>query len=180
VLIAVIVALSRSDSGTAKPEQAAGKDGGVSAKAMGGVGEPKAAVGKSPPTDSQTENNPDGSTAAKIESDTVTLPLVFEAGSAEFRVSDPERLQEIIANARSELRKSPKRRIELTGHASKEGPANLNATLGRDRAQAVSDLLIAKGISATKMIITSLGAEDAVDKGERSRRVTLRLVDDFR
>lgn len=63
---------------------------------------------------------------------------------------------------------SPEQQIVISGHASKEGNARRNLILSEKRAQAVADLLIAKGVSPKQLVVEahSSDVQYTVSEGE--------------
>ncbi len=72
--------------------------------------------------------------------------------------------------------------LEIQGHTDSSGDAAKNQTLSQERAQAVVDYLVAKGISADRLTAKGYGSETPVaDNGskagmEKNRRVEFKLI----
>lgn len=73
-------------------------------------------------------------------------------------------------------------RVRLEGHTDERGEAEYNLALGRRRALAVKDDLIAGGIAADRIDAVTLGEEDPADRGHdeqawsKNRRVGFMLL----
>jgi len=112
-----------------------------------------------------------------------SLPLRFAQGSARYDVADADALGALIDTFRAALERDPNARLEVGGHASSEGSAIANRVLGRRRAASVRTHLVSRGISASRIVVRSYGADiPAVDPAlagavEKNRRVTLKLID---
>ncbi len=74
---------------------------------------------------------------------------------------------------------NPVMMVRLEGHADERGSREYNLALGERRAQTVSDLLIAEGVSAGQIEIISYGEESPLEDGHeeafwsQNRRVEL-------
>ncbi len=64
------------------------------------------------------------------------------------------------------LVKNPKMHIELSGHTDNIGSADHNLTLSRNRAQAVYDYLVAKGISSDRLSYQGYGFNRPIDTND--------------
>ena len=80
------------------------------------------------------------------------------------------------------LTKNATIRVRLEGHTDERGEAEYNLALGRRRALAVKDDLIAAGIAADRIDTVTLGEEDPADRGHtedawaKNRRVGFMLL----
>ncbi len=68
----------------------------------------------------------------------------------------------ILENAVKVLNKNPKGNILITGNTDIRGPEAYNLELGRQRAEAVKDFMLSKGIPKERIRIVSRGKLDAV------------------
>ena len=60
----------------------------------------------------------------------------------------------------------PTLKVELSGHTDNTGSANSNQTLSQDRAQAVVNYLVSKGISATRFVAKGYGSDRPVSSND--------------
>ena len=74
-------------------------------------------------------------------------------------------------------------RLRLTGHTDADGSEALNLQLGAQRAAAVRDVLVRKGVAPHRLLVESKGESDPVADNtspvgkQRNRRVEVRLID---
>jgi outer membrane protein OmpA-like peptidoglycan-associated protein len=66
------------------------------------------------------------------------------------------------------MKKNPKMKIAIGGHTDSKGSDEYNIKLASDRAEAVQNYLIKKGISANRMSIKTLGKSDPLTANEES------------
>ncbi|WP_237057262.1 OmpA family protein [Microbulbifer sediminum] len=106
------------------------------------------------------------------------LKIEFQQDSAEVAsasVPDVQALATILSN-------NPGLTIAIEGHTSSEGDENRNKALSQERADAVKQMLVEKGIEGER--ITSMGmgsakplADNATDAGkQQNRRISVRVV----
>lgn len=83
------------------------------------------------------------------------------------------------------LVENPDQKILVNGHASKEGNARVNRRLSEQRAKAVADMLIAKGVKPAQIKVQSFSSDVDYDAGDGSehkialdRRVEIIPVDE--
>jgi outer membrane protein OmpA-like peptidoglycan-associated protein len=75
----------------------------------------------------------------------------------------------------------PAHKIAITGHTDATGSDTWNIKVSRDRAQAVADQLVARGVPAERLIVDGLGASlpiadnETVPGRERNRRIEIGL-----
>lgn len=106
------------------------------------------------------------------------LPLAFDRGSDEYRITDLQKLEAMVEAARRQLQRHPRTKAEIGGHASNEGHADVNIVVSHRRALRVQRYLISRGILLRQTQIRSYGASAPLGEGEEAnRRVTLRLVE---
>ena len=90
--------------------------------------------------------------------------------------------QTILDDVASWLKKNPQMKCELSGHTDGKGSVAYNQKLSEQRAKAVYDYLIERGVSADNLSWKGYGksepiATNATDEGRQlNRRVELRLV----
>lgn len=71
--------------------------------------------------------------------------------------------------------------VEISGHTDSSGPAELNMALSRNRAQAVTDYLISRGIAPNRISVKGYGEEQPVSDNDTeagkgmNRRVEIRF-----
>lgn len=141
---------------------------------------PAPAVVATPPPPPKAEPKP----APKPKPQEPTRTLVLENVHFEFNSAN------LTAAARSsldqtarELNSAPKGRIEVAGHTDSRGAAAYNMRLSEQRANAVRQYLVDKGVPAARISARGYGAEqpvasNATDAGRaQNRRVELRFYD---
>ena len=110
----------------------------------------------------------------------LTLPLRFARGRGTAVIDDARQLDQIIATAAAALASQPGARLEVGGHTSDEGTANLNRALGGRRARYARDLLLRRGLDGARVVVRSFGSSRPVGGGTSdaaaNRRVSLSLV----
>lgn len=102
--------------------------------------------------------------SAELEADkVVSLDYVFFAtGTSEL---DDNSMFE-LDNVAEQLNKYPEINVELAGHTDNTGDAADNATLSANRAEAVMNYLIGKGVSADRLASRGYGDSRPVDSNE--------------
>ncbi len=104
--------------------------------------------------------------------------LAFRDGSADIRAESQEQLESIAAI----LRAYPTARIKIGGYTDSVGDRGANQRLSGDRAEAVRDALIAKGVERDRIEAEGYGeqfpvADNATEEGRaRNRRVALHVI----
>jgi outer membrane protein OmpA-like peptidoglycan-associated protein len=88
----------------------------------------------------------------------VANPITFERGSAEIEAAG----REVLARIAAAVKGCPGVRIAAEGHADVEGLHDYNQRLSVKRAQAVTDYLIAAGVSADQVETAGFGASRPV------------------
>lgn len=111
----------------------------------------------------------------------VTLgDVTFSTGKTELAPESRRNLESVVELLQSE----PSRRIRIEGHTDDRGEASLNLSISEQRAQAVSDALVALGVEAERITILGLGedfpiADNATTEGrQQNRRVDVILLDE--
>ncbi len=87
--------------------------------------------------------------------------IYFEFDSSEVRAQD----QDIVAGHAAMLNSNPNLRVRLEGHADERGSREYNIGLGERRSQAVRQMLMIQGVSATQIATVSFGEERPVAFG---------------
>lgn len=134
---------------------------------------------KEEPTEeaASAEEPPDEPAEPALAEETI-LPIRFEIGKGRPKVSDEQRLKEIVKG----LREQRDARIVLIGHTSNEGDAPKNRQLGLFRAKMVKKLLVRRGIPGGRIKLETRGEKEPIESNQtpggrsKNRRVTLRLV----
>lgn len=130
---------------------------------------PPAEIGPAPTAEAST------ATQESRELDIVELPamqadLVARAGSdtiyfeTDKSLLDDDSLATLAAQA-AWLLANPNIRASIEGHADERGTREYNLALGERRANAARDFLVAKGVSAPRLLVTSWGKERPVALG---------------
>lgn len=87
-----------------------------------------------------------------------------------------------LAKLHELLKQHPEGRIRIEGHTDNTGPDTVNLKVSRDRASAVANYLMARGIPADQLIVTGYGstqpiADNTTDIGRsRNRRIEINSV----
>ncbi len=97
--------------------------------------------------------------------------VTFKVGSAELVPSSLKTLDAAIAG----LKRNPKAKVEVQGHTSSEGGEEYNQQLSEDRANAVRDYMIRKGIDAGRLTARGYGysvpkADNDTEAGRKQNR----------
>ncbi|MDJ0794950.1 MAG: peptidoglycan-associated lipoprotein Pal [Woeseiaceae bacterium] len=87
--------------------------------------------------------------------------IYFEFDSSEVRAQD----QDIVAGHAAMLNSNPNLRVRLEGHADERGSREYNIGLGERRSQAVRQMLMIQGVSASQIATVSFGEERPVAFG---------------
>ena len=80
------------------------------------------------------------------------------------------------------MKACPAGNVEIQGHTDATGPRRRNIALSRDRAEAVKDYLVQRGVSADRLTAVGFGpdkpvASNRTDSGRaRNRRIEFRVV----
>ena len=104
--------------------------------------------------------------------------VTFETGSARLTPASLTILDEVAET----LRKNPDVRVEVAGHTDDRGRRDFNVKLSRQRAEAVRDYLVNKGIAADRLSARGYGpdqpaADNASAEGRAmNRRVELKIL----
>lgn len=104
--------------------------------------------------------------------------IYFEFDSSAVRAED----QDLVAGHAIALNDSPGSRVRLEGHADERGSREYNIGLGERRAQAVRQILMIQGVSASQIQTVSFGEErpEAMGSSEsdyaENRRVEIKYT----
>jgi outer membrane protein OmpA-like peptidoglycan-associated protein len=80
------------------------------------------------------------------------------------------------------LKRNPKAKIEVEGHTSSDGSAELNQQLSEDRANSVRNYMIEQGIDADRVTAVGYGpsrpkGDNSTEAGRRAnRRIELKVL----
>ena len=115
----------------------------------------------------------------KVGKKVVLNNILFETGKAVLTASsytELDRLYNILAD-------DPQIRIEISGHTDKTGSEPLNFKLSEDRARAVVDYLIKKGIDKSRLEFRGFGSLQPIDDNNtaagraKNRRVEFKILE---
>jgi len=104
--------------------------------------------------------------------------VLFETGKAVIKSESYSLLDELATM----LKKYPDTRINLEGHTDNEGDDAANLTLSKNRAKAVAEYLVDKGIPLSRVSSDGFGesrpivANDTPANKAKNRRVDMRLT----
>lgn len=99
----------------------------------------------------------------------------FEFGSNKLTASAQEALDEVIV----ELKKHPEVRLEIHGHTDNVGQGDYNITLSQERAIAVKDYMVSKGISKSRIETMGFGDRRPVASNDTAEGRALNRRIDF-
>lgn len=99
----------------------------------------------------------------------------FEAGKADLNDDAKFVLYDLVKI----LNKQPQLRLKIEGHTSDEGDAAFNQKLSENRAKAVVDFLISKGIAADRLEYEGKGSTEPLDPNNRevNRRTEIVVIE---
>lgn len=99
----------------------------------------------------------------------------FEAGKADLNDDAKFVLYDLV----KVLEKQPQIRVKIEGHTSEEGDAAFNQVLSENRAKAVVDFLVSRGISADRLEYVGKGSSEPLDPNNRevNRRTEIIVLD---
>ncbi len=107
----------------------------------------------------------------------IFLTLNFETGKANIK---PESFDELNECARF-LNNHPDIRVQIDGHTDKQGDADINIPLSKDRARVVKEYLVKQGVSASRMETNGYGSSrplvpNGPDDNIANRRMELYII----
>ncbi|WPB82127.1 OmpA family protein [Archangium violaceum] len=106
--------------------------------------------------------------------------IQFKAGSETIQASSHKLLDEAV----TVLKEHPEVRLEISGHTSSDGDAQLNQQLSERRAEAVKQYMMSRGIEANRLTARGFGSSrplapnDTAAGREKNRRIEFRLLQD--
>lgn len=115
----------------------------------------------------------------KVGKKIVLNNILFETGKSVLTKSSYEEIDRLL----SILEENPKMKIEISGHTDKTGSEPLNFKLSENRAKAVVDYLVQKGISSSRLEYKGFGslqpvADNATAAGRtKNRRVEFKILE---
>ncbi|MFO0749485.1 MAG: OmpA family protein [Myxococcota bacterium] len=104
--------------------------------------------------------------------------ITFDAGKATIKKASYKTLDEAVAA----LQQYPELRLEVQGHTDDQGPDDANMKLSQDRADAVKQYMIDKGIAADRLAATGFGETQPVADNKtaagrtKNRRIEFHLL----
>jgi len=104
--------------------------------------------------------------------------IYFEFDSSQVRAED----QDLVAGHAIALNEKPGTNVRLEGHADERGSREYNIGLGERRAQAVRQMLMIQGVSASQIQTVSFGEERPESRGSsesdyaENRRVVIKYT----
>lgn len=100
--------------------------------------------------------------------------IYFETDKSRILPESYQPLYDIIV----ELKLQPNLKVEIVGHTDKHGNAADNQKLSEQRAQAVKDFFVSKGIDASRITTAGRGSSQPVgDDDQKNRRVEFRFYE---
>lgn len=106
-------------------------------------------------TDGYDDGNPYGGFEDEGMMEGPEMVIYFEFDSSEVRSAD----QETVARHAMQMTNDSMIRVRLEGHADERGSREYNIGLGERRAQAVRQMLMLQGVSASQIQTVSFGEE---------------------
>ena len=104
--------------------------------------------------------------------------VFFDTGKSAIRSESNAELDRLVQL----LKDVPTLKIELSGHTDNTGSATSNQTLSQDRAQAVVDYLVSKGIASNRLVAKGYGSDrpvasnDSAEGRQENRRTEFEIV----
>lgn len=104
--------------------------------------------------------------------------ILFDQGKAELKPESKGELDKVVAF----LEENSNAQIELSGHTSSEGDANLNRSLSYKRVKSCKDFMLTQGIDAGRIIAIGFGPDRPVVPNDteanraKNRRVEMRFM----
>jgi len=108
-----------------------------------------------------------------------TSSVAFQPGSISFTAGSDPALEQIAAL----MNTYPATRIRIEGHTDDTGPEKVNLRLSRERAQAVANYLVNRGVSDSRLIANGYGSTQPLVNATtesaraRNRRIEISYVD---
>ena len=111
--------------------------------------------------------------------DTINLSgILFDQSKADLRPASIVELDKIVAF----MKANAKAEIELSGHTSSEGSADLNRSLSYQRVKACKDYVVSKGVDTGRIVVVGYGPDRPVAPNDteagraQNRRVEMRVL----
>jgi OmpA-OmpF porin, OOP family len=104
--------------------------------------------------------------------------IMFDQGKSDLKTAGREELEKVIAF----LQANTSAQIELSGHTSSEGDADLNRSLSYKRVKTCKDYMLQQGIDAGRIIAIGFGPDRPVAPNDteinraKNRRVEMRVM----
>lgn len=106
------------------------------------------------------------------------MVIYFDFDSSEVRPQD----QQLVTRHAMQISENPRLRVRLEGHADERGSREYNIGLGERRSQAVRQMLMIQGVSASQISTVSFGEERPASFGSsesdyaQNRRVEIKYT----
>jgi outer membrane protein OmpA-like peptidoglycan-associated protein len=115
----------------------------------------------------------------KVGKKVVLNNILFELGKAVLTKSSFGELNRLVGI----LQDSPLMKIEISGHTDNTGSPVINAKLSNDRARAVVEYLVQKGINRTRLTYRGYGSDQPIAENTtaggraKNRRVEFKILE---
>jgi len=116
--------------------------------------------------------------AYKIEKELVLVGVTFASSQATLTGGSPQELDKVVES----LKALPHVKLEIQGHTDSQGARAFNTTLSENRAKAVMDYFISKGISPNRLTARGYGPDKPIGDNNtaagraQNRRVELKRL----
>ncbi len=118
----------------------------------------------------KTISEPDGTTTSMPEGGAT---LIFDKNSHELNMAHQAQLNKVVDILRNERSYS----ALITGYADKTGNAEFNAWISKQRAAAVKEYLIGRGIANTRLVLNFLGDAESQYANPADRKVEVQYIE---
>jgi outer membrane protein OmpA-like peptidoglycan-associated protein len=104
--------------------------------------------------------------------------IFFKFGKAELETTSYPELHRVMKL----LEAYPKLKIEISGHTDNKGSLSINKKISEERAKAVVDYLLAKGVEAARLTykgyayLQPVASNDTEEGRQRNRRVEFKII----
>ena len=115
--------------------------------------DPRPIVAEMKIVEAAPRNEPSNSHIAPFK---VSMNTLFDFGSAELRSDAGPALDGLV----KQLTSGNYQKVDIVGHADRMGPGKYNQKLSEDRAAAVRDYLLSRGLDGTKVSAIGVGATE--------------------
>jgi outer membrane protein OmpA-like peptidoglycan-associated protein len=100
--------------------------------------------------------------------------ILFATGSSKLQPGGEDKLRQVAGI----LQRYPRTYVEVVGHTDSVGSESMNQELSESRAKAVADVLVANGVSPSRIVVRGAGElRPIADNGTPSGRARNRRVD---